>query len=127
MLSLDAAERLARPAVRARLSDLPLIPEETRQRLVVGKGPGDGAWVFELYLPAERPEDAVVLVSTRVDWTTAVVEVQAFPERWLDDPPVGAGASSPIPSCIQYVGPPVSVGEMETAIERMFEAEHRGD
>jgi hypothetical protein len=81
-ITLDDAERIARPAVLARLAELPPIPEELRSRLVLGKGPADGVWVFELYVAYERPEDAVVLAEARVDRVTGEVAVRVFPDRW---------------------------------------------
>lgn len=72
---LDLLEEVARVATREALKDYEAPPPEWRDNLVLGTL-FDGDWrVFELYVPGQRPSDAIVIASARVHRVTREVSV----------------------------------------------------
>lgn len=81
-MKMEECQEIARQAVRATLAPLPPWPKSYDEEIVLGAHLDDAHWVFELYLPRPRPEDAVVLVEATVNRATGEVRTTAYPERW---------------------------------------------
>jgi hypothetical protein len=83
-LKLEELTERARVAVREAMKKWPPLPEHLRSNLVVGTEFSGADRVFELYVAAERPQDATVLARVSVNSATgAVGPVEVFPERWV--------------------------------------------
>lgn len=82
--TLENCRNLAREAVRRALQSHRPFSAETKNKLVLGEGIEGGRAYFELYIPGERPIDAIVLVQAEVNISSGEVKVDVFPERWLD-------------------------------------------
>lgn len=77
--SLKELEEIARIATREALEGYERIPDEARKLLTLGTRFDGDDRVFELYVPGERPEDAVVLTRVRVSAITALASpVEVF-------------------------------------------------
>lgn len=72
---LDELQKIARVATRAALERYERIPEEWEKNLTLGTFFEGDDRIFELYIAAERPVDAVVISSARVNRTTRNVTV----------------------------------------------------
>ncbi|WOB06856.1 hypothetical protein [Piscinibacter gummiphilus] len=72
---LDELQELARKATRSALENYEPIPEEWSQNLTLGTLFDGEDRIFELYVASERPSDAIVLASTRVNRITKSVKV----------------------------------------------------
>lgn len=72
---LDELQELARIATRAELESYEPIPPEWNQALTLGTLFDGEDRVFELYVAGERPSDAIVLTSTRVNRLTRLTTV----------------------------------------------------
>ncbi len=72
---LALLEEIAREATFKALQDFEPIPEEWRHNLVLGTLIEPEFRVFELYVPGERPLDAIVISSARVNRKTKQVDV----------------------------------------------------
>ena len=82
-LKLQQAEQVAREAVSTYLASRAPLPSAIKDRLVLGKGSDGSCWLFELYVPGVRPEEAVVLVQARVDKQRGEVSVTSpINDRW---------------------------------------------
>ena len=68
-------EEIARAATVEALRDFEPVPENWRRELALGTLFDGDDRVFELYVPGERPADAVVISSARVNRKTKHVEV----------------------------------------------------
>lgn len=77
-----AAREIARRAVREALRGLPRMSAAITTDWVLGAMLDEDVWHFELYQPAARPLDALVLVEAHVHRLTGAVTVSAHPERW---------------------------------------------
>lgn len=72
---LDVLQEVARAATRAALMRYEDIRPEWKEALALGTL-FEGDWrIFELYVPGERPADAIVLTSARVHRLTREVQV----------------------------------------------------
>lgn len=71
---LEELEEIARAATRKALEGY-VIPEEWRKNLTQGTLFEGDDRVFELYVPGEKPENAVVISSARVNRNTKAVTV----------------------------------------------------
>lgn len=74
---LDALEPIAREATREALRGRP-ITDEIRANLTLGRYIDGEYGVFDLYLPADRPQDARPIATTRVHRVTQEVAVEVF-------------------------------------------------
>lgn len=72
---LDDLQELARVATRAELERYEPIPEEWKSVLTLGTFFDGDDRIFELYVARERPADAIVLTSARVNRNTRDVSV----------------------------------------------------
>jgi hypothetical protein len=79
-LTLDQTEPIAKAATRAALEGARQLTDAEKERLTLGTLIEDDAYVWELYLAGERPEDAVMICQARVDRLTGGVTVQVFDE-----------------------------------------------
>ena len=84
LLSSKEMEPLARKATYETLKGYLPPPEEDMKNLTLGISDNDDYGLFELYIAAERPEDAKVLTEARVDRRTGAVEVKVFLPRKPD-------------------------------------------
>ena len=71
---LEELEEIARAATKRALEDY-LIPDEYNGELVLGTQFKEDKRVFELYLPGDKPQDAIVISSAEVDRKTKKVFV----------------------------------------------------
>ncbi|MBZ4416288.1 hypothetical protein [Myxococcus sp. RHSTA-1-4] len=86
-IHLDTLKEKARAATREALARHPPIPDRIRQNLTLGVQFSGEVRIFELYVPAERPENAIVLARVAVNSITGEVgQVDVYPERWCDEP-----------------------------------------
>ena len=65
--TLDELQELARDATRKALEEYEAIPEEWEKNLTLGTFFEDEDRIFELYIAADRPSDAIVISSARVN------------------------------------------------------------
>lgn len=72
---LDELQEIARIATRAALEEYERIPAEWGKNLTLGTYFDGDDRIFELYIAAERPSEAVVLSSARVNCKTKTVSV----------------------------------------------------
>ncbi|MEA2603058.1 MAG: hypothetical protein QOF89_4050 [Acidobacteriota bacterium] len=72
---LDELQEMARLATRAALEDYEPIPKEWEANLTLGTFFDGDDRIFELYIAAERPIDAMVISSVRVNRKTKSVQV----------------------------------------------------
>ena len=72
---LEALQELARVATREALKEYEPVPEEWRENLTLGTYFEGDVRVFELYVAQEKPANAIVISSARVDRKTKAVEV----------------------------------------------------
>lgn len=72
---LDELKEIARLATYDALKEFEPLSTEWRENLTLGSGIDEDYGIFELYVAAERPEDAVVISSARVNRKTKAVEV----------------------------------------------------
>ena len=72
---LAVLEEIARVATAEALRDFEPVPETWRRELALGTLFEGDDRVFELYVPGERPSDAIVISSARVNRKTKLVEV----------------------------------------------------
>lgn len=73
---LDELQEMARIATRAALEEYEPIPPEWQKNLTLGTLFDGDDRIFELYVAGERPNDAIVLTSARVNRATRTVSVQ---------------------------------------------------
>ena len=73
---LDELQEIARVATRSALESYEPIPAEWSKNLTLGTLFDGDDRVFELYVAAERPKDAIVLASARVNRITRSVAVK---------------------------------------------------
>lgn len=72
---LDELQEIARLATRAALEEYERIPAEWEKNLTLGTFFDGDDRIFELYIAAEQPSDAVVISSARVNRRTKAVMV----------------------------------------------------
>ena len=72
---LDELQEIARVATRNALEAYESLPEEWSKNLTLGTFFEDEDRIFELYVAAERPADAIVISSARVNRKTRNVTV----------------------------------------------------
>jgi hypothetical protein len=80
-LKLDEMQEIARKATRAALVPFRRLSAEEDARLTLGSGIDGDDGVFELYLAAERPQDAKVISRATVNRYTGDVRVEVFLEK----------------------------------------------
>ncbi len=78
LLKLSDMEPIAKAATYAALMRYLPPSDENKKRLTLGKVITDAEGVFELYIPADRPQDAKVISCAKVDRLTGKVEVEVF-------------------------------------------------
>ena len=78
LLKLDEMESVARDATRRALSEYPEPSKEEQASWVLGKFELENEGVFEIYIPSEQPQDAIVVSRARVDRSTGEVSVEVF-------------------------------------------------
>lgn len=81
LLPLSKMERVAREATYEALKAYAPPSEEDKKGLVLGKMLTDEAGIFELYVPADRSQDANVISRATVNRTTGQVAVEVFLPR----------------------------------------------
>lgn len=82
LMKLAEAEAIARVATHDALMQHAPLSDEDKKGLALGKLLTDEAWVFELYVPAEKPQDAKVISRATVSRTTGqVVAMEVFLPR----------------------------------------------
>jgi len=72
---LDKLQELARVATRKALEDYEPIPKEWEANLTLGTFFDGDDRIFELYVAADKPKDAIVISSARVDRKSHSVQV----------------------------------------------------
>jgi hypothetical protein len=72
---LDELQELAREATRETLEAYEPLPDEWKENLTLGTFFEGDDRIFELYVAAERPADAIVISSARVNRKTRSVSV----------------------------------------------------
>lgn len=81
LLPLSEMEHVAKEATYEALKAYVPPSDEDKKVLVLGKVLTDEAGVFELYVPADRPQDAKVISRATVNRTTGQVAVEVFLPR----------------------------------------------
>ena len=64
---LDELQEIARVATRTALEGYEPMPEEWKKNLTLGTFFEGADWIFKLYIAAEKPADAVVISTARVN------------------------------------------------------------
>ena len=78
LLQLSEMESVAKEATYDALKACMPPPDEDKMALALGKVLTDEAGIFELYVPADRPQDAKVISRATVNRTTGEVSVEVF-------------------------------------------------
>jgi hypothetical protein len=80
---LDELQEIARVATRTALEGYEPIPEEWKKNLTLGVSVDGDDRIFELYIAAEKPYDAVVISTARVNRKSrkVVVTISNLAER----------------------------------------------
>lgn len=81
LLPLSEMEPVAKEATYEALKAYMPPSDEDKKVLVLGKMLTDEAGVFELYVPADKPQDAKVISRATVSRTTGQVAVEVFLPR----------------------------------------------
>lgn len=81
-MKLDDLQERARQMVTEALESCRPLPADHRDKLVLGIRFEGNDRVFELYVPGERPEDAIVVARATLDEDTGMGTVETFPEEW---------------------------------------------
>lgn len=80
--SLDELRETARAATRSALENYERVPDDARNLLTLGTRFDGDDRIFELYIPGELPQDAVILTRVRVNAITGEVgPVEVFLPR----------------------------------------------
>ena len=83
-MPLSTLEEAARVATQIALSSFPDLPESLRANLTLGTSWDGDSVVFELYLPQERPAEAIVLTETRLSvYDGHVQAVRVFKDAFM--------------------------------------------
>ncbi|MDB5805165.1 MAG: hypothetical protein JWN73_2487 [Betaproteobacteria bacterium] len=73
---LDELQELARSATQDALLDYESVPKEWKENLTLGTFfPDDEHRIFQLYVATERPSDAIIISTARVNRNTRLVDV----------------------------------------------------
>ncbi|QWP78951.1 hypothetical protein J5226_11415 [Lysobacter sp. K5869] len=75
---MNKMEAIAREATRQALSMHPKPPESEQANWTLGKFETDDEGIFEIYIPSERPLDAKVISTAKVNRRTGEVSVEIF-------------------------------------------------
>lgn len=78
LLGLSEMEPIAKNATFAALAGYVPPSNEDKAVMTLGKVVTDTEGVFELYIPADRPQDAKVISCAKVNRMTGEVEVDVF-------------------------------------------------
>jgi hypothetical protein len=78
LLKLLEMEPIAREATYVALMKYLPPSDEDKKHLTLGKAITDTEGVFELYIPADRPQDAKVISCAKVNRLTGDVKVEVF-------------------------------------------------
>jgi hypothetical protein len=94
-MKLDTLQEIARAATQAALANFAGYSPPANDNLTLGTFWEDDLTAFELYIAADRPEDAIVLTTTKVNSCTGeLVSVQIHEQSWarIAQPLVSADA-----------------------------------
>ena len=80
-LSLEQMREIARQLTQETLRAYPPPWTFRKEDLVLGSGIFEGKGGFELYIPAERPEDAKVITRVEVDSQSGEATIEVFLDR----------------------------------------------
>lgn len=80
-LKLSEMQEIARQATRAALVPYRRLTKEEDANLTLGSGIEGNEGIFELYVAAERPQDAKVISRATVNRETGEVRVEVFIEK----------------------------------------------
>lgn len=80
-LNLSEMEAIAKDATRAALVEYTPPTEEDDKNLTLGSGITDIEGIFELYIAADRPQDAKVISCAKVNRLTGEVTVEVFLQK----------------------------------------------
>ena len=78
ILSGADMEPIAKKAMHNALVGCHPPSDEQKKQLILGKVLTDTEGIFELYVPAERPQDATVISRVTIDRVTEEVRVEVF-------------------------------------------------
>jgi hypothetical protein len=81
LFQLSEMESVAKEATYDALKTCMPPSDEDKKAMVLGKMLTDEAGIFELYVPADRPQDARVISRATVNRTTGEVNVEVFLPR----------------------------------------------
>lgn len=81
LLQLSEMEPVAKEATYSALKAYMPPSDEDKKSLTLGKVLTDEAGIFELYVPADRPQDAKVISRATVNRATGEVTVEVFLPR----------------------------------------------
>jgi hypothetical protein len=82
MKKFARVRKIAQQKMKEVLSDY-IIDENLKREVVLGFTIEDGIYVWDLYVPQEKPQDAIVISEARVDPTTLEVKVNVFENIYL--------------------------------------------
>ena len=77
-LSMRQMEEFAKKATWNALASYPAPPKNEQEKWVLGKYETDMEGIFEIYIPAEKVEDATIISCAKVNRTTGAVTVEVF-------------------------------------------------
>lgn len=97
MYSLDELQEAARLMTQEALRAYPPFPSQFLCDLTLGTFFDDPFRIFELYVAAERPTDAIVLTRATLDARTGEGKVEVFPECWVGVADEGVSVVRPSP------------------------------
>ena len=82
-IPLSKLKEQARDLIRSSLTNCAPIPETLRARLVIGVLFEGDTRIFEMYVPGDTPEDAIILARVPINALTGQAgSVEVFEERW---------------------------------------------
>ncbi len=81
-LKYEVLEEIAKQKTRSALANY-VIPDILRNEGMAGKTWINDDVIFELYIPMERPEDAIVFCSTKLNAFTGDGETVVFDDKFI--------------------------------------------
>ncbi len=75
-------EKIAQIKMKEVLSHY-IIDENLKKEVTLGFTIEDGIYVWDLYVPQEKPQDAIVISEARIDPNTLEVKVNVFENTYL--------------------------------------------
>jgi hypothetical protein len=79
---IKSLEKIAKTRMREVLSHY-MIDESLKKEITIGFTIEDGIYVWDLYIPQEKPQDAIVISEARVNPNTLEVKVNVFENTYL--------------------------------------------